>query len=46
VQAKFAASGTTPFPKEQRTVAAHVKLFATDYERINRLIDAANVKPE
>ena len=46
VQAKFALVGTVAYPKEQRTVAAHVALFAKDFERINKLIDDAGIKPE
>ena len=46
VQAKFAQVGTVAFPKDQRSVAAHVALFAKDFERINKLIDDAGIKAE
>ena len=46
VLVKFALVGTVPYPKEQRTVAAHAALFARDYERLNKLIDDAGITPE
>ena len=44
VQDKFALVGTLVYPKPQRTVAAHSDLFAKDYDRITKLVDAAGIK--
>ncbi len=44
VQAKFASVGTVVYPKAQRNVAAHAELFAKDFDRITKLIEAAGIK--
>ncbi len=44
VQAKFAAVGTVVYPAAQRNVAAHAALFAKEYARLEKLIEAAGIK--
>jgi tripartite-type tricarboxylate transporter receptor subunit TctC len=45
VQQRFVAVGTVPFEPARRSVAAHAALFASDYARIQRLIEVAGIKP-
>jgi putative tricarboxylic transport membrane protein len=44
VKSKFAAVGTEPYPRDQRTVGAHKALFDADFARISTLIETAGIK--
>lgn len=45
ILARFEQLGTTPFPLSEQTPEHHADLFATEMERISRLLSAAGIRP-
>ncbi|NVO14795.1 MAG: tripartite tricarboxylate transporter substrate binding protein BugD [Rhodoplanes sp.] len=41
---RFKELGTTPFPADRRSPAAHATLFSTEFDRLAKLIESAGLK--
>jgi tripartite-type tricarboxylate transporter receptor subunit TctC len=45
IQERFAQTGTTPFPKAQRTMDAHKSFLLVEIDRYKKLVEGAGLKP-
>jgi tripartite-type tricarboxylate transporter receptor subunit TctC len=45
VAAKLDATGAPPLPEAEQTVAAHAKLFESEFARITKLVESSGAKP-
>ena len=46
ILARFETLGTTVFPENERSPAAHEKMFQAEYQRLGQLLSSMGVKPQ